>query len=151
MILNSFFSEKCKTFGSDLCFEAKIKEIVVKMGDKGTNDDVTVTFCPDTDTTQVRKWVQSASFTIRIPVIVWMICQSFAFLVRKVEKYHQYQLHFTFFPIRKSLWTPNYSGMWSEFWCQSSYQLIYYYFIFIHAMHKVLKSLPKKNLSFIFS
>jgi hypothetical protein len=53
--LNSFFSEKCKTFGSDLCFEAKIKEIVVKMGDKGTNDDVTVTFCPDTDTTQVRK------------------------------------------------------------------------------------------------
>ena len=57
MRLNSFFSEKCKTFGSDLCFEAKIKEIVVKMGDKGTNDDVTVTFCPDTDTTQVRKVV----------------------------------------------------------------------------------------------
>jgi len=51
-ILGQTHFKKCKTFGSDLCFEAKIKEIVVKMGDKGTNDDVTVTFCSDTDTTQ---------------------------------------------------------------------------------------------------
>merc|ERR1711936_452200 len=44
--------KKCKTFGSDLCFEAKIKEIVVKMGKKGTNDDVTVEFCGDVDASQ---------------------------------------------------------------------------------------------------
>jgi len=41
--------EKCKTFGSDLCFETKIKEIVTKMGPDGTDDDVTLTICPDTD------------------------------------------------------------------------------------------------------
>ena len=40
------------------------------MGEKGTNDDVTVTFCSDTDTTQVRKVVYSAAFTIRIPFIL---------------------------------------------------------------------------------
>ena len=49
------FAEKCTTFGSDLCFQTKVKEIVVKIGAKGTNDDVTVTFCSDVDTTQV-KW-----------------------------------------------------------------------------------------------
>lgn len=52
VILGQTKFEKCTTFGSDLCFEAKISEIVVKMGEKGTNDDVTVTFCPDTDTKQ---------------------------------------------------------------------------------------------------
>ena len=46
-------AEKCTTFGSDLCFQTKVKEIVVKIGYKGTNDDVTVTFCSDVDTTQV--------------------------------------------------------------------------------------------------
>ena len=47
------FSEKCSNFGSDLCFQTKVKEIVVKIGSVGTNDDVTVTFCSDVDTTQV--------------------------------------------------------------------------------------------------
>merc|ERR1711963_53787 len=51
-ILGQTQFKKCTTFGSDLCFEAKIKEIVVKIGEKGTNDDVTVEFCPDTDTKQ---------------------------------------------------------------------------------------------------
>ena len=46
-------AEKCATFGSDLCFQTKVKEIVVKIGPVGTNDDVTVTFCSDVDTTQV--------------------------------------------------------------------------------------------------
>ena len=45
--------EKCKTLGTDLCFNTKIKEVVVKIGTKGTNDDVTLTFCSDYDTTQV--------------------------------------------------------------------------------------------------
>jgi len=44
--------EKCKTLGSDLCFETKIKEVVVKIGTKGTDDDVTLTFCSDYDTNQ---------------------------------------------------------------------------------------------------
>ena len=46
-------AEKCATFGSDLCFQTKVKEIVVKIGPVGTNDDVTVTLCSDVDTTQV--------------------------------------------------------------------------------------------------
>jgi len=44
--------KKCKTFGSDLCFEAKIQEIVAYMGPDGTDDDVTVEFCGDVDVTQ---------------------------------------------------------------------------------------------------
>ena len=46
-------SEKC---GSDLCFEAKVKEIVVQIGKNktdGTDDDVTVEFCGDVDASQV--------------------------------------------------------------------------------------------------
>ena len=48
-----FISEKC---GSDLCFEAKVKEIVVQIGKNktdGTDDDVTVEFCGDVDASQV--------------------------------------------------------------------------------------------------
>merc|ERR1712110_502941 len=44
--------KKRKTFGSDLCFEAKIQEIVAYMGPDGTDDDVTVEFCGDVDVTQ---------------------------------------------------------------------------------------------------
>ena len=50
----SFFSaEKCRTLGSDLCFKLKIKEIVVKIGAVGTDDDVTLQICSDYDTSQV--------------------------------------------------------------------------------------------------
>merc|ERR1712002_966509 len=51
-ILGQSHFKKCKTSGSDLCFEAKIKEIVVKIGAKGTNDDVSVEFCGDVDPSQ---------------------------------------------------------------------------------------------------
>jgi len=51
-ILGTQHFKKCKTFGSDLCFEAKIKEIVVKIGNKGTDDPVTVEFCGDVDASQ---------------------------------------------------------------------------------------------------
>ena len=51
----SLFSEKCRTLGSDLCFKIKIKEIVVKIGAVGTDDDVTLQICSDYDTSQVRK------------------------------------------------------------------------------------------------
>jgi len=44
--------EKCKLLGSELCFKTKIKEIVTQMGPDGTDDDVTLTICPDTDTKQ---------------------------------------------------------------------------------------------------
>jgi len=43
--------EKCKG-SSDLCFEAKIKEIVARMGPDGTDNDVTIEFCGDVDITQ---------------------------------------------------------------------------------------------------
>ncbi len=46
--------EKCALLDSDLCFEIKIKEAVVKIGPDGTDDDVTLTFCSDVDTKQVR-------------------------------------------------------------------------------------------------
>jgi len=44
--------EKCALLDSDLCFEIKIKEAVVKIGPDGTDDDVTLTFCSDVDTKQ---------------------------------------------------------------------------------------------------
>jgi len=47
--------EKCRTLGSDLCFKLKIKEIVVKIGAVGTDDDVTLQICSDYDTSQCCK------------------------------------------------------------------------------------------------
>jgi len=51
-ILGQTHFKKC---GSDLCFEAKVKEIVVQIGKNktdGTDDDVTVEFCGDVDASQ---------------------------------------------------------------------------------------------------
>merc|ERR1712012_636372 len=42
--------EKCKRLGTDLCFKMKVKEIVVKIGNVGTNDDVTINLCSDYET-----------------------------------------------------------------------------------------------------
>ena len=53
ILINLSISEKC---GNDLCFEAKVKEIVVQIGKNktdGTDDDVTVEFCGDVDASQV--------------------------------------------------------------------------------------------------
>ena len=52
VILKSI-SEKCSTFGSDLCFKIKIKEIIVKIGGFGTNDDVSLSVCSDYDVKDV--------------------------------------------------------------------------------------------------
>lgn len=41
--------KKCSILKSDLCFEFKIKEIVVKVGKQGTNDDVFLQICSDYD------------------------------------------------------------------------------------------------------
>ena len=45
--------EKCKRLGTDLCFKMKVKEIVVKIGNVGTNDDVTINLCSDYETDKV--------------------------------------------------------------------------------------------------
>ena len=57
--LSLFSAEKCRTLGSDLCFKLKIKEIVVKIGAVGTDDDVTLQICSDYDTSQVCNFFSS--------------------------------------------------------------------------------------------
>lgn len=47
--------KKCKLLGSDLCFETVLEEIIVKIGNQGTNDDVVMEICSDYDTTKCCK------------------------------------------------------------------------------------------------